>query len=490
MMVGGYNTIKSLGRGATAQVFLASKPGEVPPGLVALKVFHPGIWDQADMRRRAMGEFRTVSSLNHPNIVRVIEPIWSEDPPAVVLEYIDGFSLEEFQPRLPYVLPEVGVMAVVEVLAALAYAHENGVIHRDLKPANILVSNTGRVLVSDFGLAKLADVSRLTLSGTILGSPDFMSPEQARGDVVTPRSDLFAVASILYFLVTGTRPFSRHTPLATLAAVSEVRFEPVQKRNPKISQALASIIHKGLSRKSEDRFQSAGEFSGVLLEYAGGLGLSRDEFGFSKWIADPTGVAMAALKTASGALVLRCEGQLRASRFDAALGTLSHINIVSPESVAIPRLMHDYGVMRRRAQRRKAVMPLALLACVLALFAVFGWKHLETARPMAIAVEPERPVIPLALPETQAVMPVAAAGPIKDRISRVASKPKPVTGIVKFDVTKDVKIYWDGVPVNPARSLKNQIPGGHNLRLEKTGLRPINQVVVVSADEPTVIRVR
>ena len=107
----GFKIDRVLGRGATAQVFAATRVSD--GRLVALKIFHPGLWDQADLRRRAMGEFKTVSSLDHPNILRVVEPLWENSTPAVALEYIDGFSLEEFQSRLPYILPEVAVLILV-----------------------------------------------------------------------------------------------------------------------------------------------------------------------------------------------------------------------------------------------------------------------------------------------------------------------------------------------------------------------------------------
>lgn len=249
IQIPGYQIERPLGRGATAQVYSAVQLED--QCRVALKVFHPGLWDQADLRRRAINEFETSFFLKHPNIIQILGANWELDPPIVVLEYAEGGSLEEFQSRLPYVLPEIGVLILIEVLSALEFAHKNGVIHRDLKPANILIrlgQNAG-ILVSDFGLAKLRDVTQYTLSGTVLGSPDYMSPEQARGDVIEPRSDLFSAAAILYFLVTGTRPFSRHTPLATLAAVIEGQFEPPQRRNPKLGPELAALIQKGLLRE-------------------------------------------------------------------------------------------------------------------------------------------------------------------------------------------------------------------------------------------------
>jgi serine/threonine protein kinase len=350
----GYKIERVLGRGATAQVFAATRNSDGL--LVALKVFHPGLWDQADLRRRAKGEFKTVSSLDHPNILRVVEPLWENPNPAVALEFVDGTSLEEFQARLPYILPEVAVLILLEVLAALDYAHAQGVIHRDLKPANILISREGRVVVSDFGLAKMRDVSRLTLSGTVLGSPDYMSPEQARGEATTERSDLFAAAAVLYFLVTGTRPFSRRTPLATLAAVSEAQAEPASQRNPKLSPALARILSRGLSKNPGDRFASAAVFKQALQDYLAELGLnSPDLFTLPYWLQAPTDTSLEALKTIADQLVLNIEALVAEGAFDEATDRLSHLAQVAPESAALPRLMQELDARRRNALRDRGL---------------------------------------------------------------------------------------------------------------------------------------
>src|SRR6185295_858501 len=138
--------------------------------------------------------------------------------------------------------------------------------------------------------------------GAILGSPDYMSPEQARGDVARVESDLFSVSAILYFLVPGTRPFSRHSPLATLAAVIEAQAEHACRRNPKLSPELAALIHRGLSKKPEDRFPGAAEFRQALEGYLAGVGVS-GELTFAQWMARPTEAAMDAMKAITRTLV-------------------------------------------------------------------------------------------------------------------------------------------------------------------------------------------
>src|SRR6185503_261966 len=136
---GDFQLERPLGRGATAKVYLARRKSDGER--VALKIFHPGLWDQEELRRRAKAEFATVGALKHPGIVQVIQPLFESGEPGVALEYVDGCSLEELQPRLPYILPEVAALIAIDVLSALEFAHGRGVIHRDLKPANILIGS-------------------------------------------------------------------------------------------------------------------------------------------------------------------------------------------------------------------------------------------------------------------------------------------------------------------------------------------------------------
>jgi serine/threonine protein kinase len=507
--IGDFKLERELGRGATAQVFLARRMsmGASEGEEVALKVFHPGLWDREELKRRALAEFKTVAALDHPNIVRMIEPLWDLSEPAVAMEYVNGASLEDFQSRLPYVLPEVALLIVIEVLRALEHAHSKGVIHRDLKPANILIGTGGtggigggRVLVSDFGLAKMTDMSRLTLSGTILGSPDFMSPEQARGDLTSPRSDLFAVSGILYFLVTGTRPFTRHSPLATLAAVSDAKCEAVQSRNPKVSGSLAAMIHKGLSKDPNDRFTTAAEFRGQLESYLDALKIgSSSEFSFQAWMKHPNDTVLSAMKAMTEALCLRAEKLLLERRWDEFVSALSHLSLVAPESGAIPRLMDEY----QKAKERNLPRRFWISAAVAALLLTFGGIYLKLRSDTSSLKAPlqsgqfTQPMQNAARPKPEAQMAQVSRG-AETRISKSRQLPRKetvvrktdATNAVRFDVPAGVQVYWNGSPVDPTQPLLRQSAGNYQVKLVKEGYPSISQLVTVKNGEPTVIRVR
>ncbi|MBI3543484.1 MAG: protein kinase [Deltaproteobacteria bacterium] len=504
-----------LGRGATAQVFRATRKSDGVE--VALKVFHPDVWEEKELKRRVVKEAKIVSELEHPNIIRVLDTHFDCEPPALAMELVDGVSLEQFQPRLPYILPEIGALVVLDVLAALAHAHAANVIHRDLKPANILVSKCGKVCVADFGLAKTTNLTQATMSGTVLGSPDFMSPEQALGDVVTPRSDIFSLSAVLYFLVTGTRPFSRASALSTLAAVSRVEIEPVQRRNPKLSPELARIIHKGLAKDATDRFQSADEYAQALRAYLESLGLDLTQLTLGAWVSSPTIVTADALRTISESLAARCERAIAKREWTAALELLSHLGQVAPESGAIPRLIDALESGQSRERRKLAfVRASAGVAGALALVSVVVYvaRHVrfesdgaKPAAPVAIQrqdetvvpakQEPAAPgsVVPAAALRkaiAKSQVPARAATPVAPVVSAV-SKPadeKQQRGRVELTIPPGIKVFWDGREIDASQPITNVRPGEHNLRMEREGTPPINSTIDVKASEPTVIKVR
>lgn len=496
--VGEYQIGALLGRGATASVYRAQRDSQ--PGITyAIKVFHPGLWDHAEHRRRAKAEFDTAARLNHPSIVRVVEALWENDPPAFVLEHVDGESLETFQSRLPYILPELSLLVMLPVLDALESAHQAGVFHRDLKPANILIGRDGRVAITDFGLAKITDVSRLTLSGTLVGSPDFMSPEQARGDVLSPASDVFSAAAVLYFLVTGTRPFSRGSPLATLAAVLEGRVEPPQNRNPKLSPRLAQIILGALAVKEEKRPRSASEFARILREYLDHVGFPSRSL--ADWVGTGSTFTLEALGTMASTLRGRCERSLTGADFENFGADLSHLGAVAPESDSVARLLAGADAARKRRQRKRQLVPAVLLLLVTLMGAGF-WRVLrsnsaivdQVAAPQAVVERAVSPLKPVALetPPATSVLEAPRAPALKRQTAKLPNPKRRTvtTSRVRIDLPSDVRMYWNGVRVDPERGLPAQSVGFHELKLEKDGMPPIVQRIQVKAGEPTVIRAR
>ncbi len=484
--IGHYRLLSLIGAGATASVYRAI---HVPSSeTVALKVFHAGLWNREDVRRRALAEVEAIRHLDHPKILKLREARLSDERPSVVLELVEGRDLEAFQARLPYVLPELAVLFVLEILEALEFSHFRGVVHRDLKPSNVLIDERGgRVVVSDFGLARMQDASSLTLTGTLVGSPDYMAPEQAQGSEADARSDLFSVAAILYFLVTGTRPFARSMPLATLAAVAKGEFEAPESRNPKISKALAKLLGRGLAVDPTRRFASAAEMRRVFEDYLFSVGLSAEVFSLADWFRAPVDFVYATLNRLSESLVSKAREQLARRDLEGAMGSLSHLSTVASSHPELPRLLAEVHRQRRRrilGWRGKVVGATVGLLLLIVGASYFGFIAERPDEPLAVAPSSEisRPADPR--PSLAAVVPRPEVSP-----SPAPRRAVPM-GTVRFEVSDDVKITWNRVPLPAGQRLIRARPGRYPMRLDRPGSSPIESHVEVTLNEPVVIRAR
>jgi len=272
-IAGRYQILETIGRGAMGIVYKAldSRFNRV----VALKVLNADLRDDSTYRERFVREAHTMGALSHPNIVRFYELGESDGKSFMVLEYIDGHSLaESMKDGQPCDL-DYSVEIIQQVGAALSYAHRHGVIHRDIKPNNILISTSNRVVVSDFGVAKAAAASSLTEIGTVLGTPAYMSPEQAKGLRLDERSDLFCLAILMYQLVTAKRPFAGHDMTESLYNLVTQPPTPLSELNPSLPSALETTLLKALAKDPSLRHSSVDEFVSEVVRCCGEASLAR-----------------------------------------------------------------------------------------------------------------------------------------------------------------------------------------------------------------------
>jgi serine/threonine-protein kinase len=262
--LGRYEVQRVLGQGGFGVVLRAFDPELQRP--VAIKVLAPHLAAGAEPRQRFTREARAAAALRDDHVVAIYDVgSFQEGWPYLVMEYVEGQSLQEKLQR--GILPLVEVLRIgMQTAAGLAAAHKQGLVHRDVKPANILLENgVERVKITDFGLVQAGDdSSRLTQTGAVAGTPEYMAPEQADGKQVDPRADLFSLGSVLYVLCTGRSPFRAATPLATLRRVSEEAPLPVRALNPAVPDWLEAIIGKLHAKAPADRFQSAAEVADLL----------------------------------------------------------------------------------------------------------------------------------------------------------------------------------------------------------------------------------
>ena len=236
--------------------------------VVAIKVMAAALASSGSARQRFVREARAAAAVRNEHVVAIHAVGEDNGLPYLVMEYIAGQSLQEridqTGPRQPSEILRIGL----QTARGLAAAHAQGLIHRDIKPANILLENgVERVKITDFGLARAVDDASLTQSGVITGTPQYMSPEQARGETVDHRTDLFSLGSVLYAMCTGRPPFRAGTTMAVLRLVSDEAPRPIREINPDVSERLAEIIAKLHAKNPDDRFQSATEVAEALSEH-------------------------------------------------------------------------------------------------------------------------------------------------------------------------------------------------------------------------------
>src|SRR3954469_12670168 len=242
-LAGRYLLRRPVGRGGAGVVWQGSD--ELLGRTVAIKeCMLPPTVDDVDRDKlltRVMREARTAARLDHPALVTVFDVVQENDRPWIVMEYVESRSLSQVirqdGPLPPAQVAEIGLT----LLDALHVAHSAGVLHRDVKPANVLMTDSGNVVLTDFGIAATTGDPTLTTSGMLLGSPSYMPPERARGEAASPASDLWSVAATLYTLVEGTTPYSGDHPLAVLSAVAEHRRRPLEHAGP-LGPLLADIL--------------------------------------------------------------------------------------------------------------------------------------------------------------------------------------------------------------------------------------------------------
>ncbi len=263
--LGKYQVLEVLGKGAMGLVYRGYDPGIDRP--VALKTMRPEIADDPlsgeDMLTRFKHEARAAGRLQHPNIVTVFDVGESEGTAFIVFELVEGASLGAYlAQRPPLTLGELGNL-MGQLLSGLGYAHAHGIVHRDIKPANLFVTPEGQLKISDFGIARSLTQAGLTATGSILGTPYYMSPELYSGVPVDARSDLFACGVLLYELLVGHRPFDGDTGMVTyqVCNVDPTRPSAVAPHLPKV---LDEVVLTALAKRPEARYQEAAAFAAAL----------------------------------------------------------------------------------------------------------------------------------------------------------------------------------------------------------------------------------
>jgi putative two-component system response regulator len=263
--LGPYRIVDRIGRGGMATVYKAHHPAL--DRFVAIKVLPDFFAEDEVYRQRFQDEARSVARLRHPNILSVFDFGQENGITYLVLELVGGGTLGD---RLRDRMDLKDVVALLRPIAgALDHAHAMGVLHRDIKPSNILIHENGTPVLADFGLAKMADsIRKLTASGTVMGTPEYMSPEQAAGEPFGPPSDLYSLAVVAYEMLTGRVPFEADTPAAVLLSHMNKAMPPTPELAGELSNHVEATLRQALAKVPSDRYRSASEFVQALTPAA------------------------------------------------------------------------------------------------------------------------------------------------------------------------------------------------------------------------------
>jgi serine/threonine-protein kinase len=265
---GRYRVLGRLGVGGMATVYLAedSSLGRK----VALKVMAERYAEDGEFVERFRREAQAAARLNHPNIIAVYDRGEADGRPYIAMEYLQGRTLKQVIQKEGQLSPERAIAIAVQVLAGLRYAHEHGVVHRDVKPHNVLVGDDGRIKVTDFGIAHAGD-PQMTEVGSIVGTAQYLSPEQARGRTVGPQTDIYSLGVVLYEMLAGRVPFEGDSSVAiAMQHVSDAP-PPLQALAPDVPDSLALVVAHAMLKEPSQRYGSADEFGADLDRVRRGL---------------------------------------------------------------------------------------------------------------------------------------------------------------------------------------------------------------------------
>jgi eukaryotic-like serine/threonine-protein kinase len=272
VFTGRYQMVSQLARGGMAEVFLARDLLLDRP--VALKVLFPEFSSDRSFVERFRREARAAANLNHPNIVSIFD--WGEEDGTyfIVMEFVDGLTLREVIRRQGQLSSNQAAEIAAEIASALHFAHLNGVVHRDVKPGNVMITER-QVKVTDFGIARAGDPAEsLTQTGAVMGTATYFSPEQAQGQGIDPRTDVYSLGVVLYEMVAGRPPFVGDSPVSIAYQHVREAPTPLPEHNPEVPPAFEAIVAKAMAKNRADRYASAEELRADLLRFTQGRTIS------------------------------------------------------------------------------------------------------------------------------------------------------------------------------------------------------------------------
>jgi eukaryotic-like serine/threonine-protein kinase len=257
VLSGRYRLEAKLGSGGMSTVYLGSD--QTLDRQVAVKVMHREMSEQADQLERFRQEARAVAKLSHPNVVSVIDAGEDGGYPYIVFEYVEGETLKQRIAREGALDPQEAIAYAIEIARGLSVAHARNMVHRDIKPQNVLIDSEGRAKLTDFGISRQLEQDGMTATGRVLGTTDYVAPEQAMGRGADPRSDVYSLGVVLYEMLVGQVPFSADSQVGVAMKHVNEELPDVQRRRPEVSAAVALVVERATAKDPGERYKDVGE---------------------------------------------------------------------------------------------------------------------------------------------------------------------------------------------------------------------------------------
>ncbi|MFT4625312.1 MAG: serine/threonine protein kinase [Myxococcota bacterium] len=523
-----YEVLQKVGEGGMATVYRGRH--NTLKRDVAIKVLHPHLSSSIRNRKRFAREARAIEHLRHDNILQIFDYSGLDTSECyIITEFVEGQTLSHLLAECGQLPSEVATLVGLHLARALTYAHAEGILHRDLKPDNVMIRADGTVKLMDFGIARFLDESQVTMTGALVGSPAFMSPEQAKEEPLDRRSDLFSLGTVLFYLVTGYLPFTGSNPSLILKNVIEGNRPHVTELAPAMSASLADAIEQLMTSSADDRFNGADEVTRALEDCLDEVGvLGNPSFGLARFVENPQAFERGLddhLKEqllARGKALLERGDHLRALHLFNRLLSLDENN---EEVLALVQGLHTSDQPQRRRGWLLAAVLLLLLCGGAGGIVAENWDELEhntaegsadpenaTPPEPAVGAAPRPPSLsPITGPPPTAVpppAPVEVPDPMPATVSaRPAGKAKlqqrrgvdprreirppvlqPETGRVKITSGEHpAEIFSDGKKIGSTRNSDPfKLPvGTHELLITSEFVVPKRIKITVSPDELT-----
>src|SRR3989339_303247 len=477
LTVVGYEIINKVGEGAMSEVFSARNNGA--DEIVAIKVLRQYFKDNQSYISRLKQEGQTLSLVSDDRIVRFIDITKTSDGRmSMVFEFVDGKNLEQLlQSNCTSLNPLVASCIISEVLLGLEETHRHGIIHRDLKPENIMLTAMGRIKITDFGVAKNLESQEMTVTGIIVGSPAYMSPEQARGEMVDARSDLYSLGILLYKISTGNLPFIGNNYQAMVSAIMQGTFTSPEKIRPDIHPELVRIIKKALSKDINGRYQKAYQFRYDLMKFLDHIAAPSVTKVLERFFANQLDPALYDSENVMRTIIERANEAFQANDKISSIKLIQQAINLAPGNQEAKVLLAKFSNKTRIHLYIWAGIFLAILLGAGATITFETPKQVLATKPFVIPIPIPTPTIvdkhkpPLLTLAKKAEVVQEKA---KEQKEEKSKEKITVPTRVVFKVPLEVKVYFDGVQVmNPEHGVENVSPGKHEITLIKPGLVPI-----------------